>query len=385
MGFLRRLFAPGPPLRDRAPGVWVVQSMLTGKWNPAQPHGMGRQEARAREDGRMDGASGTYGPYSHAHEPAAITSIKARLAQNRAALVAEKTGALGQMLARAERRDMARETCEANADQAASRLARARARLSELPASRFGFADVPRSVVSVVASLLVIADVLFTQLALVESLGNLPEWEAWAIAATMGALLFACGAGKAYIEAEHDRAREAGEDGLFGARSARRLGRFVFWMTAVMLLGLGCARVSLVDWQSETLVEWVGALGALLAVTMAAVLVAVVAYLGGRIIFGAQPRAAARSELRRASRAHDVAQRRLSAATQAASEARSDAACLDARFEQAILMAEEAWTAVAAAYWRGFALACPEQQPAIEPLGARSNGHRDFPAPVVLR
>ena len=39
-------------------------------------------------------------------------------------------------------------------------------------------------------------------------------------------------------------------------------------------------------------------------------------------------------------------------------------------------MADEAWMAVIALYWRGFAQARPEEQPDIDAINALTNGHR---------
>ena len=41
-------------------------------------------------------------------------------------------------------------------------------------------------------------------------------------------------------------------------------------------------------------------------------------------------------------------------------------------------MANEAWMAVIALYWRGFAQARPDEQPDIDAINALTNGHRDL-------
>ena len=58
------------------------------------------------------------------------------------------------------------------------------------------------------------------------------------------------------------------------------------------------------------------------------------------------------------------------------SDAEAVAEGLDAGFEKAVTMAEEAWMGVIALYWRGFAQARPDEQPDIDHINALTNGHR---------
>ena len=375
-GLFRRIFSRGAPKHDRRPGVYVTRSVMTGAWNAPAPSRMDEMEKEAARMGREDGEGGQHSAWSHAPKPAALRRFEARRDENIAALQAERVGAVGMARADAEVRDAEHDFAKGEAREADSALEASKAAAEKVSEVRYGFAAIPRWAVVVMAALLVAADILFTQLALVESLGNLPAWEAWVIAGIIGVLLFAAGIGKAYVEVVRERADDAGEKGPFGPRAAKMIVRFALWPTVVMVVALALARVSLVDWQSETLVEWVGAMGALLAITMAAVLVAVVAYLAGRILFASRPLALARAELRSARARRKRACIRLDQAHRTVRESEATTEGLDAAFEKAITMADEAWMAVIALYWRGFAQARPEEQPDIDAINALTNGHR---------
>ena len=58
--------------------------------------------------------------------------------------------------------------------------------------------------------------------------------------------------------------------------------------------------------------------------------------------------------------------------------ARAVADGLATSFDEAVVMANEAWMAVIALYWRGFAQARPDEQPDIDRINALTNGHRDL-------
>ncbi len=57
-------------------------------------------------------------------------------------------------------------------------------------------------------------------------------------------------------------------------------------------------------------------------------------------------------------------------------ESQAAADGLEAGFEKAVPMAQEAWMAVIALYWRGFAQARLDEQPDIDAVSALTNGHR---------
>lgn len=376
MGIFRRLFSRSAPKPDRRPGVYVTRSTMTGAWNPPAPSRMDEMEKEAARMGREDGQGGQHSAWTHAPKPAALRRYEARREENIAALEAERVGAVGMARADVVVREGEKRYREMVASEASTRLEAAQAAAGEVSEVRHGFAAVPRWLAIVLAGLLVAADVLFTQIALVESLGDLPGWEAWIIAGVIGALLFAAGIGKAYIEAVRERAEDAGERGPFSPGAGKALIRFVFWPTVVMVVALAFARVSLIDWESETLAEWLAALGALAGITMAAALVAVVAYMAGRILFASRPHAGALTELRRARAHRKKAANRLDIAVRRHEESKATADGLDASFEKAVSIAQEAWMGVIALYWRGFAQARPDEQPDIDAINALTNGHR---------
>ena len=384
MDLFRRLFSRGAPKHDRRPGVYVTRSVVTGAWNPPSPAHMDEMEKEAAQMGREDGQGGQHSAWTHAPKPAALRRFEARRGENVAALEAERVGAVGLARSTADSRHRHEQLCEIRSREAEAEFQSAQAEAEKVSDVRHGFAAVPRWLGIGLAALLVVADILFTQIALVESLGNLPEWEAWAIAGIIGVLLFGAGIGKAYVEAVDHRARTANEPGPFG-NGAKVIIRWAFWPTVVMVAALAFARVALIDWESETIPEWTAAFGALFAVTMAAVLVAVVAYLGGRILFASRPRAAALARVRRASRGRDASCNALGRGRKRATDAAADADGLDASFEKAITMAEEAWMGVIALYWRGFAQARPDEQPDIDAINALTNGNRDLTSEEVYR
>lgn len=378
MGILRRLFSRGAPKSDRRPGVYVTRSVMTGAWNQPSPARMDEMEREAAQMGREDGQGGQHSAWTHAPKPAALRRFEARRDENIAALEAERVGAIGIARADVVVREGELRFCEVMAEESGERLSAAQVTAADTSAVRHGFAALPRWATIALAVIMVAADVLFTQIALVESLGDLPPWEGWIMAGVIGALLFAAGIGKAYIEAVRDRAEDSGEKGPFSHGASKTLIRFVFWPTVVMVAALAFARVSLIDWESDTLAEWLGALGALAGITMAAALVAVVAYMAGRILFASRPYAEALAELRRARAYRKKANSALDTAVRRHEESKANADGLEAAFEKALTMAEEAWMSVIALYWRGFAQARPDEQPDIDVINALTNGHRDL-------
>jgi len=339
---------------------------------------MDEMEKEAARMGREDGQGGQHSAWTHAPKPAALRRYEARREENIAALKAERVGAVGLARAEAVVREGGQRYAEMISAEANERFAAAQAAAEETSEMRHGFAAIPMWVTIAVATLILLADVVFTQMALVQSLGNIYAWEAWVLAGVIGALLFGAGVGKAYIEAVRSRADDAGEQGPFSPRAGKALIRFVFWPTVVMLVALAFARISLIDWETDNLAEWVAAIGALIGITMAAALVAVVAYMAGRIIFASRPRASALRELRKAEANRSSARLDLDRKIRLREEAEATVEGLDATFEKAVVMANEAWMAVIALYWRGFAQARPDEQPDIDRINALTNGHREM-------
>ena len=385
MDLFRRLFSRGAPKNDRRPGVYVTRSVVTGAWNPPSPGRMDEMEKEAARMGREDGQGGQHSAWTHAPKPAALRRFEARRDENIAALEVERVGATGMARADVVVREGEQRYSQLIADEAAERLEAAQAAAGESSEVRHGFAAIPRWATIAVAAFILLADVLFTQMALVQSLGNIYAWEAWIIAGVIGALLFGAGVGKAYIEAVRARAEEAGERGPFTPGAGKALIRFVFWPTVVMIAALAFARVSLIDWESDNLAEWLAAIGALIGITMAAALVAVVAYMAGRILFASRPHAAALTELRRAKARRKKAASRLDKAVRRHEESKANADGLEATFEKALTMADEVWMGVIALYWRGFAQARPDEQPDIDVINALTNGHRALTREEVYR
>jgi len=377
-GFLRRLFSRSAPKHDRRPGVYITRSTVTGDWNAPAPARMDEMEREAAQMGRQDGESGQHSAWTHAPKPAALRRFEARRAENVAALLAEREAAVELARSHATAKERAVEVMRANSAEAESAFTAVAAEVGEVSEVRHGFASIPRWIGVGLALLLMAADILFTEIALVQSLGNLPEWEAWAVSAIIGVLLFTAGIGKAYVEAVGERAADEGTKGPFSPTAGKTLIRFVFWPTLVMVGALAFARIALIDWESETIGEWIAAIGAFAAVSAAAILVAVVAYMGGRILFASWPVSRAGARLRRAAKKRERARTALGTASKVATDARAVADGLATSFDEAVVMANEAWMAVIALYWRGFAQARPDEQPDIDRINALTNGHRDL-------
>ncbi len=378
MGFVRRLFSRGALRHDRRPGVYITRSTVTGDWNAPAPARMDQMEKEAAQMGREDCEGGQHSPWTHAPKPAAIRHLEARRDENLAAIGAEREAAVELACSAATAREREVEVRRASCAEAQEAYDATAVEAAEVSEVRHGFAAVPRLIGVGLALLLMAADILFTEIALVQSLGNLPEWEAWAVSGIIGVLLFSAGIGKAYIEAVGERAEDERTKGPFSPAAGRTLIRFVLWPTVLMVSALAFARIALIDWESETIGEWVAAIGAFVAVSAAAVLVAVVAYLGGRILFASWPVSRAAGRLRRAAKERNRARAALGTASKRATDARAVADGLAVSFDEAAVMAQEAWMAVIALYWRGFAQARPDEQPDIDMINALTNGHRDL-------
>jgi hypothetical protein len=247
-----------------------------------------------------------------------------------------------------------------------------------------GFARAPRWAIALVAAALVVADIFFTRVALVKALGYISDGEAWVIATIIGTLLFVGGVAKAYLEAVKARAEREGVQGPFTKVASGRLSNYVLWPVGIMIAGLAVGRWSLIA-APKGFFGWAVAVGAFTALTMAAVLVAVVAYVGASTLFAARPRTVAVRERRRAERALERARKRVISTSERADSEQKNVNALRAAFDRAVPMADEWWMAVIAAYWRGFALVRPEEQPDIDAINALTNGHRDLTRDEVYR
>ena len=107
---------------------------------------------------------------------------------------------------------------------------------------------------------------------------------------------------------------------------------------------------------------------AFLAIVAAAILVAVVSYLGARILLAARPRGAARRDAKKATRLVAYLTQAHLAAQLAADQAKAHAQGTRPNYESAVRAAEEAWMQVICAYWRGFSLVRPDEQPDIDAI-----------------
>ena len=323
--------------------------------------------AEARAAGDEDARAGVINQWSRASKPPALRAIEAQRDQNLVFL----RGVTGTAVAEAEATaaDAVRRQHQAASDVEAAVVARDAAvdQLSTLPEARHGWLKLPGWIIAVVSGAILGADIIFTRLALENSLGNLFPWEAWTVAVLIGVLLFIAGVGEAYIENACEVATDAGERPPFSPSAKRRLEFFIFVPTIGMLLGLGAARWSLVDTRL-TGPEWVAAIGSFVAIVTAAFLVAVVAYLGARILLAARPRSAAHRAVKKAIARVDTLTQQHLTAQHATDEAKAHAEGTRPNYESAVRAAEEAWMEVICAYWRGFSLVRPDEQPDIDAI-----------------
>ena len=331
--------------------------------------------AEARAAGDEDARAGVINQWSRASKPPALRAIEAQRDQN---LVFLK-GVTGTAVAEAEATaaDAVRRQQQAAADVEAAAAARDAAveQLSTLPEARHGWLKLPGWIIAVVSGAILGADIIFTRLALENSLGYLVPWEAWTVAVLIGVLLFIAGVGEAYIENACEVATDAGERPPFSPTAKRRLEFFIFVPTVAMLLGLAMARWSLVD-TTLTGPEWVAAIGSFVAIVTAAFLVAVVAYLGARILLAARPRSAAHRAVKKAAARVGILTQQHLTAQHATDDAKAHAEGTRPNYESAVRAAEEAWMEVICAYWRGFSLVRPDEQPDIDAINRLTNAPR---------
>ena len=380
--FFGRLFGRGIARPDGRVGVYIIGSRFTRSWHGPEPVRIEEAAKEAQERGREDGLSGQHTPWAPATKPGFLRGIEARRAANVEYLKAHREAVVGQATAVADDWARRRDAAADAAAEAEATAEAARAVEDETSESKSGFASAPGWIIGLVAVGLMVADVFFTRVALVNALGYISDEEAWVIAGIIGALLFVGGVAKAYLEAVKARAEREGVQGPFTAIASSRLSAYLMWPVALMIAGLAVGRWALIA-EPEGFLGWAVAIGAFVALTMAAVLVAVVAYVGASAIFAARPRTTAVRARRKADRALRRARKAaLSASARADSEARN-ARALEEAFEQSLPMAEHWWMSVIAAYWRGFALARPEEQPDIDAINALTNGHRDFTSEEV--
>ena len=372
---MNRLFGRGIGSTDARVGVYILGSRFTRSWRGPESVRMDDAASKAQASGRDDGASGQHTPWAPATKPGYLRSLEALRAANIEYLRAHREAVVGQ--ARAIADDWARRRDAAGQDVEDARAAAEAARVAEEATSEVasGFAQAPRWAIVLISVALMVADVFFTRVALVNALGYISDGEAWVIAAIIGVLLFVAGVAKAYLEAVKARAEREGVQGPFTALASSRLSNYLFWPVGAMIAGLAVGRWALIA-SPKGFFGWAVAVGAFAALTMAAVLVAVVAYVGASAIFAARPRTQAVTARRRAERALKKAGEAHRKAAARADKERENTAALEEAFERSVPMADERWMVVIAAYWRGFAQARPEEQPDIDAINALTNGHR---------
>jgi hypothetical protein len=376
--FFSRLFGRGIGSPDGRVGVYIIGSRFTRNWHGPEAVGMDDAAKEAQGRGREDGDSGQHTPWAPARKPGYLRGLEARRAANIEYLHAHREAVVGQARAQADDWARRRDAAEAGATEAAAIAEAARGAEDATSEAESGFARAPGWVIAFVAIALMVADIFFTRVALVNALGYISDDEAWVIAVIIGALLFVGGVVKAYLEAVKARAEREGVQGPFAKVASSRLSNYVVWPVAIMIAGLAVGRWALIAAPSGFF-SWAVAVGAFAALTMAAVLVAVVAYVGASAIFAARPRTQAVKARRRADRAlEDAKKASLKASARADSEL-ANAKALDEAFDRSIPMADEWWMVVIAAYWRGFAQARPEEQPDIDAINALTDG-----APLAL-
>ena len=375
--FLSRLFGRGIPRPDGRVGVFIIGSRLTRSWHGPEPVRMEEAAAEAQGRGREDGAAGQHTPWTPARKPGFLRAIEARRAANIEYLQAHREAVVGQAAARADDWARRRDGAEAAVEAATARASAARAAEGETSEVTSGFARAPGWAIALIAVALMIADIFFTRVALVNALGYISDEEAWVIAAIIGVLLFVGGVAKAYLEAVKARAERDGVDGPFTKVASGRLSNYVLWPVGIMIAGLAVGRWSLIA-APKGFFGWAVAIGAFAALTMAAVLVAVVAYVGASAVFAARPRTVAVRDRRRAERALARAEKRVVSTSARADSEQKNVNALEAAFDRALPMADDWWMVVIAAYWRGFALVRPEEQPDIDAINALTDGHRDL-------
>jgi hypothetical protein len=334
--------------------------------------GFPKREDLAEERGREDALSGQHSIYSNADEPAEVTRVRAAEAQNAAEIRAgiEKAVVAARGAAEAARVEQGLAT-EAK-DAADKALAEAEHALSGVSEERVGFAAIPRWFAWVAAGLLLLGDIFFTYTAVAGSI-DVDDWESLVLAATIGALLFGVGIGKAYIDVVDFRGGEDASSRPWPAVNKKMVSRLLLWSATLMIIMLFFARVAIVDWDTVNSGEqgWQFALASIagfLAVGFAAALVAIAAYLGAFVSFVSRPLAVAKGRVRGAAKDVKRAESRRVSAERAV--VRADAALAQAEGvrAEAATVVRGAWEQVRAAYWRGFALERPEEQPLLRPL-----------------
>ena len=333
--------------------------------------GFGRACKGAEKRGREDALSGQHTIYSNAAEPAEVTRLRAAEAGNAAGAGVDVEALV--LLARGAEAAAEVELSDAIAAQsaAAESLLRAEEHRASLSEERFGFAAIPAWAAWTAGVSLLLGDIFFTWIALAQSV-NVADWETLILAATIGALLFAVGIGKAYIDVVDFRGEASRGPRPWPSRSKKVLSRLLLWTAGLTILTLLVTRINIVrlttpkgrvPWQHLT-----GSFAGFLVVGFAAALVAVVAYLGAYISFVSRPISKARAAEKAARRAVKAAAKRHNRADRALTTARASVAQAEALVQETPDAVRAAWGQVRAAYWRGFALHRPEEQPPLRPL-----------------
>ena len=364
-----------------SPDVRIRQSKDGG----AEIRTAGLEHARRRceKKGRDDAASGQHSIYSNADEPAEISRLRAAEAANAAQIRALLEEVRAAAAAESAASKLALDHADSERRDAEKDVAAAREHRSGLSEERYGFAAIPTWAAWVLAGLIFAGDVLLTFTAFSNSLDV--EWyETLGLAATLAGLLFFVGVGKAYIDVVDFRGTGPDSRRPWPADYKKSLSRLLLWSTAVMLIALIVARVGILDAASflpeeDELGEAlriplliVASVGALIAVGLAAVLVAVTAYLGAFVTFVSRPISKAKSDERSARRAAKEAEAVYSRAQRRAAGADAALTRADGIAAEAPSVVSSTWAQMRAAYWRGFALCRPEEQAPLKPLPTES-------------
>ena len=367
MRLITRILSPGVPAPDPVRGV-VVQAPRLTDCAPT-PRAVGAEKARqlAETTGEEDARHGVMTGWGHDVWPPFVRGLVAGFVSNASYLRSRQSDAVGQAIATHEDMRRRADDREARRDEARARKARADLDVEHTDDVRFGFFRLPSWVIGALGLVLLLAEVLFTKLAFVRVFFGMTDAEAWMAAGLIGGLLFGAGIGKAYLETVRDRAAAEGVEGPFPIERTRSLGRYLFWPVAVMLGGLALGRIALLK-PPRGLMDVVFMVGGIAAITMAAVLIAVVAYVFAAIIFARRPRAAAMAERRRATRALRRREKSLRRALEASERAKARIEATRVAFEQALEMAREEWRRIILAYWQGFARIRPDEVPDLAAL-----------------
>lgn len=374
-GAVRRLMGR-PQVIEQVPSVLVVDE------NAIHFYGMDGEDALAEAAGAADAAAGVHNPHAFAGVPSATRIIIGKACSNLHALRGfyrgRRVGLLGERRQTKETL-LAREGALEESEEKIATLGRS---LDASPREASGWLNPKGWIVLAVAVLIAAADVLLTQKALVIAMDDLPENEAWIIAGLVGLLVFGAGLGEAYVHAMKDN-RPAEDTGGLDHRSLRRLSQWVVVPASVLLAGLALGRIGLLI-EPRTPLEWAEAIGGFLAVTAAAVLVAVATYLGGRLLLAARDRNRMIRSLSRETRRRDALLVELASLRAQLDRLDEREVALARLYEEAASVCVERWGQTLHCYWVHWARRRAEEEPDLPEVHAQDfHRMRELAAAVV--